>query len=189
MSKLDDVLNNSLREIKDELNKKAKGIILKAREDYQKTLPNLNEKIDRIEEINDIVEGLVAERDQLNLDIKNADPSITGAEHKKAKEKYWAAVQWHSYSARKSDVEVAKVIYKTKEIMNITAFDTIEAQIRNQFNLAITNKQKQQVIFNLQTTIDWKSLGINLPNMFEAAKVEIKNGAIIIDNALPNKVS
>lgn len=73
--------------------------------------------------------------------------------------------------------------------MNITAFDTIEAQIRNQFNLAITNKQKQQVIFNLQTTIDWKSLGINLPNMFEAAKVEIKNGAIIIDNALPNKVS
>lgn len=93
----------------------------------------------------------------------------------------------HYYSCTKSDVAVAKAIHKTTEVSNLIAFKTIEAQIRNQFNLAITNKQKQQVIFNLQTTIDWKSLGINLPNMFEAAKVEIKNGTIIIDNALPNK--
>jgi hypothetical protein len=38
----------------------------------------------------------------------------------------------------------------------------------------------------LQTSVNWKDLGINVPNMFEVNKVEVKDGTIIIDNALPD---
>ena len=76
---------------------------------------------------------------------------------------------------------------KTKEYTNYEARKKIHAQVRAQFNLCIKDSERQSVILKLQNGIDWKALGINIPNLFDIKKVTIADGTIIINNDLPNK--
>lgn len=186
MAKLDNVLNNTLREIEIKLDEGVKAVRAEARSTYFKGVKWLAEKQNRIEEINKEIRILEDESSSLTTAIRNIDPHLSTSETRELCDKY--GLELNSYSSKKSDFEIEKTILKTNEYNNMKAFKKIRRQILNQFDMAITNKQKQQVIMSLQTSVDWKALGINIPNMFEITKVEVKWWKIIIDNALPSTI-
>jgi len=187
MAKLDDVLNNSLREVETELDNRLNTIRDSIKQKNLKANKKLTSKMERLEAIKVEMQSLTDEESKIKTEIKNLDPILSQTEKDDLQEKYpWLINKYRD--VRKSEADVAIKIATTKERNNIQAFKQIKEQTINQFNLAINNKQKQQVILNFQNMVDWKSLGINMPNMFEISNIEIKGWKIIIDNALPSKI-
>lgn len=184
MSKLDDVLQNTLNEIQIKLNDEFVKIKTAAKEEYFKSIPWMAEKQLLLEQKREAKEELKKEIEKIKLELENMDSHISSDEVIAFNKEHWT--DENPYSVRRSVLETAKLCVDKPAYINIRAFKKIKTQIRNQFNMAITNKQKQQVIMWLQTSVDWKALGINIPNMFEITKVEVKNGTIILDNALPD---
>ncbi len=88
MAKLDDVLSNSLNEIRTELKSRVTVVYEEAKTAYQKNQPDLTSKSNRIEEIDKQISALTNEKDVLNSDINNSDPTVTTREHSEAKKMY-----------------------------------------------------------------------------------------------------
>jgi Tfp pilus assembly protein PilO len=144
MAKLDNVLRETLIEVESKLRDDLDIERKKAKENYFKTVPELSKKQERLKKIEEKQEALRKEYREIENDIKNLDPNISvDVIHELNKQEN---LELNCYSSKQSDVATARAIKDTKADINIKAFNKIKTQIKNQFNLAITPKQKQQVI-------------------------------------------
>jgi len=77
----------------------------------------------------------------------------------------------------KSEAKSAKRLIKQTEGQNYLNFLKIEKNTRMMYNLAVTAKEKRNIIFNLQAR-DWRSLGVEIPQLPHFEKFEIEDGII-----------
>jgi hypothetical protein len=83
----------------------------------------------------------------------------------------------HSYRPTLSQLIAAKKISKTVEFKNYKNFLDIEKNTLMMYNLAVTSKEKRNIILSIQTR-DWRSVGIDIPQLPFLEKFEIENGII-----------
>ena len=195
MAKLDNVLSSVLNEIDFSLRTKVGSERQSLKENYFKSITDLSAKQKLVEKKKNKIEQLKMEIAQLETDIQNLDPSVSKEEAKLICKKNWVDLNdvplaWGYYYSwyKKSELEVWIALMNTTAHHNLEAFRKIQQQVKAQFDLAIRPKEKQAIILWLQTSVDWKALWINIPNLFEINKVEVKGWKIIIDNALPAKI-
>lgn len=82
-----------------------------------------------------------------------------------------------TYRPTVSQLQGAKKIAKSTETKNYLNFLKIEKNTQMMYNLAITAKEKRNIIFNLQAR-DWRSLGLEIPQLPHFEKFEIEDGII-----------
>jgi hypothetical protein len=85
----------------------------------------------------------------------------------------------HNYRPTVSQLQGAKKIAKSSETKNYLNFLKIEKNTQTIYNLAVTAKEKRNIIFSLQSR-DWRSLGLDIPQLPHFEKFEIENGQIIV---------
>lgn len=85
-----------------------------------------------------------------------------------------------SYHERtKSRVEAVRKSLKSPEVENFLNFNKVKENTETMFSLAITQKEKRNVIFALQSR-EWRSLGLEIPQLPHFEKFTIENGMIVV---------
>ena len=185
MAKIDNAFETTKGQIQVELQSKVDVEKNKLTEKYRSNIPEMDKLQAEIADLHDKIDAMQTLKQDKKTELQNLDPLVSSDEVHRFNAKHNTDVS--TYHTKRSQLSIAEELSKTVAYNNITAWNTIKTQINSQYNLAVSAKQKQQVIMNLQTSIDWKALGIPIPNLFQPQKVEIKNGKIILDNALPHK--
>ena len=70
-----------------------------------------------------------------------------------------------------------------KEFTNINALQDIVGRFDRMLSLAVDSKEERNILLKFYT-LDWKSLGIDVPAELDISNIEIKNGVIISDSKL-----
>lgn len=126
----------------------------------------------------------------INQEIQNLDPRTQENEEFRAEymklDFNWFEFAPGFYSLRSTEYKALMKFSKTKEYRNSINWNKIRQKYNDMRTLAISSKQRQQIIIDLQNKIDRHWLDIEIPVLFEVQKVEIRNGEIIISNALPS---
>lgn len=128
--------------------------------------------------------------DQISLlykEIEALDPRLAESGSSEEKNLYnaWLSSLGFSpsfYSLRQSEYDALLKLEKTKEYRNLKNWDKIKQKYEDLRTLAISNKQKQQIVLDLQNKIDWYWLGIEIPVLFEVQEVKVVDGEIFINN-------
>ena len=149
MSRLSQVLSETMDQIeskfRDEVAKKNKAVESK----YFKSLPKFNKIQQAIEDKQALREQLGKEIDELKNQKDNLDPRLS---QERAREFFIELTgvsnpnnnYWNN--PRKSAIVIDSIMYKSKEQHNYNARQQMKRQINSQFNLCVTEKQRQQVI-------------------------------------------
>lgn len=87
------------------------------------------------------------------------------------------------YNPTISEVEASAIISKTTDAQNYFNFLKLEKNIQTMYNLAITAKEKRSIILSVQSR-DWRSLGIEIPQLPYLDKFDIEDGKIKIPDKL-----
>ena len=87
------------------------------------------------------------------------------------------------YHKAKSQIKAMKKALNTNEARNYLNFLKLEINTRTMYDLAITAKEKRNIIFVLQSR-DWRSLGVDVPQLPHLDRFEIKDGEIQLPTQL-----
>ena len=184
MAKIDEAFNKTISMIDTNLSKKRKEEKERCKEVYRKSNTKMNSKQKKLSDIKVKLSELSLLKNQIETELENLDPKLERSEIEAFNKKHWTNM--NEYYTKKSELKIAAELKKTTADKNYNAWRKILEQTKNLYSLAITAKQKQEIIINLQQSVDWRELGIELPNLFEINKVEINKWVIILNNALPD---
>lgn len=84
------------------------------------------------------------------------------------------------YNWRESDVHLALNLDKSPVATNREEFENIAKRFESMMNLAVGGKEQRNILFQFYT-LDWKSLGIDVPCDLDISNIEIKDGKISSD--------
>jgi len=188
---LDKALGEVLSEIRRGLADKIKKALHEKIESLRKT-KGLNKLIDQR---NNIKEDLVKLQDnyykqqrelenkkhQLEIEIEKLD--IVSDEEADDNSEIILDLIGRAYHTTKSELQAAKIISKTVEAKNYFNFLQVEKNTMMMYNLAVTAKEKRGIIISIQTR-DWRSLGIDIPQLPYMEKFDIENGEIKVPDRL-----
>lgn len=118
-----------------------------------------------------------AEVKKLEDEFEALDPSITYEERDQANNQ---GVQICNLR-RQSDVEVKKELDTDPVTTNILEFQNIAERFKGMMNLAVGGKEQRNILLQFYT-LDWKSLGIDVPCDLNISNIKIENGVIISDS-------
>lgn len=201
------VFNSTMSKVQENLYSVALELYEKTKKEFQKKLPSqkhfkaikknelqivVYEEEQRILDMQD--QEIRAKKrilnDQISLlykEIEALDPRLAESGSSEEKNLYnaWLSSLGFSpsfYSLRQSEYDALLKLEKTKEYRNLKNWDKIKQKYEDLRTLAISNKQKQQIVLDLQNKIDWYWLGIEIPVLFEVQEVKVVDGEIFINN-------
>jgi len=135
------------------------------RDEYYKKENLLEEQINMLEREIDTKDGFTTKETLTEEECKLID--VTNSNYHKAR----------------SQIKAVKEAIDTPEARNYLNFTKLEANTRTIYDLAITAKEKRNIIFSLQTR-DWRSLGVEVPQLPHFDRFEIKDGEIKLPTQL-----
>lgn len=182
---LDRALGEVLSEIRKGLADKIKKAVNEKIESIRKT-KGLNKLIDRKNqikaEISELNENYYKQKRelenkerQMEMEIEKLD--VISNEQADETSDVILGLIGCGYRPTISQLQAAKIISKTLEAKNYFNFLQVEKNTMMMYDLAITAKEKRGIIISIQTR-DWRSLGIEIPQLPFMEKFEIENGAI-----------
>lgn len=201
------VFNSTMDKVEDSLYNDARKLYEQYKEDQQKKLPTKKHfaSIKVIESKYDVLDVELRKLDQKRDDLRNQqrllneqenvlrheieslDPKLE--ETKEITNDGYCAMGFSNfsfaprfYSLKTTEFEALKQLTTTKEFRNYLNRKKIVQKYEDLWTLAISPKQKQQIIIDLQNKIDWHWLGIEIPVLFEVQEVKVVNGEIHINN-------
>jgi hypothetical protein len=183
---LDRALGEVLSEIRSGLAGKIKEATHKEIEDIRKS-KGLHKLIEKQEQIRKVKEELYNkylkekaelenEYDQLEFEINKRDHQICTDKIDDEQNVILQLVNC-SYRPTTSQLSATKKISKTVHFRNYRNFLDIEKNTMMMYDLAVTSKEKRNIILSIQTR-DWRSLGVDIPQLPFLEKFEIDNGII-----------
>jgi hypothetical protein len=89
----------------------------------------------------------------------------------------------NGYHKAKSQIKAMKKALNTSEARNYLNFLKLETNTRTMYDLAITAKEKRNIIFSIQTR-DWRSVGVEIPQLPHLERFEIQDGEIKLPTQL-----
>lgn len=209
MTNINDVFSQTMRKISSQLENNVKTTYQEIFEDLQKqikTKPFLLKK-EKLEKKKELIqsqrEELWRQRDMLyqtvqmiesqlqNItnEMRELDPvmKIESRQEEVKNTPFFALPFAPSLSCiRETEYKACKTAEKSKHYRNFIAWEKIEEKYRAMMNLAISNAQKQKIVIELQNAIDWHSLWIDIPTLFQIQEIKVVKGEIILNNALPS---
>lgn len=153
--------------------RKAKGFhkLIEKKDKINKTIAETKEKHYKY------VRELENQEKQMELEIENLD-KISGEELDFDSKTVYDLIS--SYGrATISEFQAAKKISKSTEAKNYLNFLDIEKSTQTMYNLAVTAKEKRSIILSLQSR-DWRSIGIDIPQLPHFEKFQIEDGQIVV---------
>jgi len=182
---LDTALREVLSEIRQGLAEKVKALFQTELNKVQKSkkLNRLVEKKERLQkERSDLERKYFNDREFLDAKICEAQSAIdivdgVSEESPEGDADVILDVNKIGYRPTKSQIETAKNIEKSPEAKNYFKFLDVEKNTNTMYSLAITAKEKRNIIFSIQSR-DWRSLGIEVPQLPYFEKFDIKDGEI-----------
>ncbi len=84
------------------------------------------------------------------------------------------------YDWKESDVHLALTLEQSPVATNRMEFENIAKRFESMMNLAVGGKEQRNILFQFYT-LDWKSLGIDVPCDLDISNIEIKDGKISSD--------
>jgi hypothetical protein len=164
-AKVKEVLNNEIENVR-----KAKGLdkLIKRKEELKKQALMIENEIKSLKKCIEEKDGYFHDKEKLSeqeIEILNS----TG-------NNLYGGIS-------KSCVTAVIKIIKSTEVLNYLNFLKVEKNTERMFSLAVSAKEKRNVIFSLQSR-DWRSLGIDLPQLPYLEKFEVENGIIKVPDKL-----
>lgn len=169
---LADKIKNALYDEIDKI-RKAKGFhkLIERQNKIRVTIEDLRQKHSKQ------IRELENQEQQLELEIENLD-KISSEEIDSNSRTVLQTIQTYG-SPTISQLEGAKRISKSLEAKNYFNFLEIEKNTRTMYNLAVSAKEKRNMILSLQSR-DWRSIGIDIPQLPHFEKFQIEDGQIIV---------
>lgn len=164
------ILNTAMQQIRNSLELKYKAAVVKAKEEYT----NAGEQ----KKIKNKIRSLEKEIEILNKELEAYDPCVTSDQ----KDKILAEHPELSINlfTRMSDVNKQLTVDKMPVSTNRDEFERIAERFNNMMNLAVGGKEQRNILFQFYT-LDWNSLGIDIPCNLDISNIEIKDGKIVSD--------
>lgn len=135
----------------------------------------LDKLTNRLESLRVKKEEIAKEIDNLQKDIREKE----GINRDELMEDELTIIQTYCnrYEATKSIVEASRNLIGSTDAVNYLNFLKVKSNTETMFNLAINQKEKRNIILSLQAR-DWRSLGIDLPQLPFFEKFTIEDGII-----------
>lgn len=193
--RLNDVLHNSISTVESVLQSKLSKVEEEIRAKVEVTSPKVAVRQKAKELKLKEIEKLETEIEKIDTQISNTDPTLDKDDGLELYQSLGGDMEvrdtsYELYSRSRNKkwfYKLKALLSKTIEYKNIMSWKKIKNQIQNQFDLCIKDKEKQEVILRFQMQVDWKALGVDLPNLFDIKKITVApNGLIVINNALPD---
>jgi len=211
-NQLESVFTKTLDEIKNKLKDKAEKNYKNQLEKLQKTLKTAprqrkikaieekqKELEEKDEEIKRIRESIQQKKETYRSQIKTLENEMRDLDpvHKHDSEEFMEkhpCMNWNwnyrlnfptSSSIRETEYKALVMLEKSKEFRNYANYKKIEEKYRAMRELTSTPRQRQELIIGLQNKIDRHALGIDIPTLLEIQEIEVVNGEIVLNNALP----
>lgn len=127
--------------------------------------------------LKDLIAQKKSELKQLEEKFEALDPSITYEERDEANNN---GIQICNLR-RQSDIQAKKELDEAPECTNILEFQNIAERFKGMMNLAVGGKEQRNILLQFYT-LDWKSLGIDVPCDLNISNIKIENGVIISDS-------
>jgi len=137
----------------------------------QKQINTLKKQIDSLEK----------QRSELQNNLTTLDPIIPYYDRKDLEYKYPNS-EISSYSTVSEAKAIVKLINSSVNL-NREEFNKIAARFVSMMQLAVWGKEQRNVLLNFYS-LDWKSLGIDIPTDLNINNIQIKDGKIIADTTL-----
>lgn len=164
------ILNTAICQIRNSLAQKYQIAVIKAKEEFT----NAGEQ----RKIKNKIKSLEKEIEVLQKELDAFDPYVTYEQ----KEKLMAEHPELSIGAytRLSDVNKQLTVDVLPVCTNQYEFENIAKRFGSMINLAVGGKEQRNILFQFYT-LDWKSLGIDVPCDLDISNIEIKDGVIVSD--------
>lgn len=183
---LDRALGETLSDIRTSLADKLKKLLDKHTDDIRKE-EGLHKLIERKEELENRKaeereahhkrEDLLEEQIRsLEREIEDKDGFTTIAALSEEECRLINVVN-DQYHKTRSQVKAVKRALNANEARNYLNFLKLEANTRTTYDMAITAKEKRNIIFSIQSR-DWRSLGVEVPQLPHFERFEITDGEI-----------
>jgi hypothetical protein len=153
--------------------RKAKGFhkLIEKKDKISKTISETKEKHYKH------IRELENQEKQMELEIENLD-KISDEELDFDSKTVYDLIR--SYGrATISEFQAAKKMSKSTEAKNYFNFLNIERNTQTMYNLAVSAKEKRNMILSIQSR-DWRSIGIDIPQLPHFEKFQIEDGQIIV---------
>jgi len=182
-------LDISLRDVLSEIRS---GLADKIRAKYQielnkiqktKKLYKFVDKKEKLElELKELETRYYSQREYLRAKISEAQSAIDlvdGVSEEEAQYEEGVILNLNNvnYRKTKSQLESVRKIIESIEATNYFRFLDVEKNTNTMYSLAITAKEKRNIIMSIQSR-DWRSLGIELPQLPYFEKFDIEEGEI-----------
>ncbi len=182
-----EAFHHSLAVIWDSLREKFQDKSKEIEEDLNRKSTKVAKLQDRLSVVEKSIKQLNEEKNKLQLQISNSNPRIA-KNFNDLPDQYRVSNVFYerNYDITEMQAKVAVAVSKSKEWINYMNWLKIKENFQHMFNLAITAKQQQGIVLQLQNTVDRHALGIDMPSVFKIDKIKINNGMIVLNNALPS---
>ena len=141
----------------------------------------LNKLLDKIHAVENEIKKLEDLRSNLNSELTHKE----GTSRKKLSDEVNKFAQSIGRYGAVSDsgYEAMMNAYKSTPAQNLIAYEKLRLNTVNMYNLAVSTKEKRNVILELQKR-DWRSIGVDIPELPHFEAFQITDGKIKLPNLL-----